>query len=807
MRDFTVGNLIKSYRTRLGLQQNEVADPDDPERLPFTLRTYQGWENGERIPSNERLHRIASFFHLTDAEADELYRAAAQVAPEIHNLPFQRNPFFTGRETYLKLLDRDFKKSSAVAITQPISISGLGGIGKTQLALEYAHICHPKVYRTVLWVNASNQAMLEASFLSLAHILKLPERDEHEAGRIVQAVKTWLEGHTSWLLVFDNADDLQLARTFLPTKPRGHILLTTRLQIVGNIAIPMPLEAMKPEEGQRFLLLRSGDLKPGTEIEALAPMLHEATAQLVKLLGGHPLALDQAGAYIEDKGVSFHTYIQLYHEQRRILLNKRGPLGNEHPETVVVTFEVSFQRACEVCPSAADVLALCAFLHPDAIPEEVFSHDEHLKLSPLEFEDAIGALRRYSLINRNVQDKLISVHRLVQAVLRDGMEQETVREWEERVILSVNKAFPHAEHSTWAQCERLLPQALLAAQYMETEQITGEEAVRLLNETASYLQDHARYFEAEPLVQFALHICEQTRNAEHPDIASALNYLAALYRAQGRYEEAEPLLQRALAIREKILGPEDLDTVQCVNNLGGLYNTQGRYEEAEPLLQRALAIREKILGPEHINTARSLTNLAMLYHNQENYQQEEPLLQRVLAIREKALEPMNPDIAQTLNSLAMLYMNQGRYEEAEPLYQRALKIREYAFGVKHTYTAQTLNNLGRLYRLMRMYERAESFIQRGLVIWLEVLGTDHSYIASSLNNLAMLYHDQRRYEEAEPLYQRALTIRERGLGPKHPYTADVLENYARLLHEIQRPEQAKLFEERAQSIRANASFP
>src|SRR5258706_8622871 len=258
MRDFSVGNLITSYRTRLGLKQDEVANPDDPKLLSISLRTYQGWENGERMPSNQWLYRIASFFHLTEAEADELYRTAAQVAPKIQNLPFPRNPFFTGRETYLQMLDQRIKENGGVALTQPISISGLGGIGKTQLALEYAHRCYPSVYRTILWVNAADKATLEAGYLSLADLLQLPEKNEREVDRIVRAVKTWLERHTNWLLILDSADDLQLIRSYLPTKPRGHMLLTTRSQIVGNIAARIEVEAMESEEGLLFLLKRSG---------------------------------------------------------------------------------------------------------------------------------------------------------------------------------------------------------------------------------------------------------------------------------------------------------------------------------------------------------------------------------------------------------------------------------------------------------------------------------------------------------------------------------------------------------------------
>ena len=316
MQEFSFENLLTSYRNRLGWTQRRVA-----EKLEVSLRTYQGWENGERLPPQKMLQRIAGLFELNDAEADTLYRAASEVAPEIHNLPFQCNPFFTGREAYLDLLDQHFKKNGSVAITQPISISGLGGIGKTQLALEYAHRCHPNVYRTVLWTKAADKATLEASYLSLASLLRLPEKDERKVDRVIQAVKTWLERHTNWLLILDNVDDLQLARSFLPIKPRGHILLTTQSQIVGNIAAQIEMEAMAPEEGLLFLLRRSGVLKTRIERDTIASNIRNDAQQLVEILEGHPLAIDQTGVYIEETRDSFSTYMQLYSDQRLILLN------------------------------------------------------------------------------------------------------------------------------------------------------------------------------------------------------------------------------------------------------------------------------------------------------------------------------------------------------------------------------------------------------------------------------------------------------------------------------------------------------
>lgn len=499
------GKLLKHYRDCLDWTQEQTAN-----ELNVAPRTYQDWEEGRRIPNSTNCEKIISVFKLTEEPANTLRRAANQMTPEIHNFPFPRNPLFTGRKIHLARLDQLLKKNGSAAFARPISISGLGGIGKTQLALDYAHHSYPKMYRSVLWVNAADKVTLEASYLSLAHLLKLPEKEEHEVDRVVQAVKNWLDRHTNWLLILDNADDLQLTRFFLPTRPRGHILLTTRSQILGNIAARVEIEEMEPEEGLLFLLLRSGVLRDETELDTITSDIHVAARELVELLGGHPLALDQAGAYIEETGDSFAKYIQNYHEQRRNLLDERGSLRDEHRETVVITFEVSFRQACELYPTAADVLRFCSFLHPDAIPEELLSQIDSLKLNTMELDKAIAALRRYSLIKRNSQEGMFSIHRLVQAVIEDGMGEESIEQWTERVIAAIATMIPEAEPVTWESCARLLPHALVYANYTASSQQASNDLVLLLYKAANYLFDRAQYKEAESLYQRALIISEQT---------------------------------------------------------------------------------------------------------------------------------------------------------------------------------------------------------------------------------------------------------------------------------------------------------
>jgi tetratricopeptide (TPR) repeat protein len=280
---------------------------------------------------------------------------------------------------------------------------------------------------------------------------------------------------------------------------------------------------------------------------------------------------------------------------------------------VATTWSLSFAQVEQNNPAAADLLRLCAFLAPDAIPEEIVTQGaEHLgpQLAPMGADSyllnqSIEALRTYSLLRREASSKIaptLSIHRLVQAVLKDQMNEQDRKLWAERAVRAVNTAFPYVEHQTWPQCDRLLPHALLCAELIAQEQMTLPEATRLLNQAGRYLNERARYTEAEPLYQRALAIREQQLGAQHPDTAQSLNNLAMLYQDQGKDEQAEPLYQHALSIREQQLEPRHPDTAQNLNNLALLFKDQGKYEQAKPLLKRALSIDEHALGLQHPTT-------------------------------------------------------------------------------------------------------------------------------------------------------------------------------------------------------------
>ena len=620
--------------------------------------------------------------------------------PPLWNVPYPRNMLFTGRGELLAQLAASLHTGHPTAISQPPkkdsqpqAISGLGGIGKTQVALEYAYKYRGE-YQAVLWAQADTKETLTSSYLELAILLDLPEKDTQESAQVILAMKKWLQQSTGYLLILDNADDLALAREFLPPSVSGHILLTTRAQSTGRFAQRVEVNVLPIEQGIEFLLRRAGILPPNAMLEQATEQDKHVAQEICEELGRLPLALDQAGAYIDETQSSLQEYLALYKMEHMALLKERGEEHSDHPEGVTTTWSLSFHRVEEKDPAAADLLRVCAFLAPDAIPETIIIQGgkqlgpqlRTFAKDPLALKNAIGVLGAYSLLRRDASAQTLSVHRLVQAVLKDQMKEKQQKQWAKRTVSALSDAFPDIQHQNWSQCELFLPHTFVCSELIEQYQLFSVETAYLLNQTGFYLTERARYQEAEPLLQRALAIREQQLGAKHPDTAMSLNNLAELYREQGEYREAEPLYERALAICEQQLGEEHPSTATSLNNLAGLYQDQGKYEQAEPLYERALAIREEQLGATHPSTATSLNNLAHLYHNQGKYEQAELLYERALAIREEQLGAMHPSTAQSLNNLASLYWSQGKYTEAEPLYERALAIREEQLGKEHPNT-------------------------------------------------------------------------------------------------------------------------
>lgn len=736
--------------------------------LPTDARPISSWRNQDRAMADVAagIRRVIEDMSLLAASAP---RAAL---PMIWNIPYPRNPFFLGRDAELAQMRSYLQDGQATALSQPQAISGLGGIGKTQLALEYAYRYHQD-YQAVLWARAENTETLISSYVAIASLIQLPEREAKEQEIIVQAVKTWLQTHRDWLLILDNADELAIVPNFLPASRGGHVLLTTRAAATGRLAHRLEVQTLFPEQGALLLLRRAGYIARDGGLSQASYRERELAAQISQEIGGLPLALDQAGAYLDETGMDLASYQQFYQQHRAMVLQERRDLVNDHPSPVATTWLLSFQRLEERNPAAAELLRLLAFLAPDAIAEEILTAGASMFgpiLAPVAADtfllnQAIEALRAYSLVRRDPKEKTLSIHRLVQFVLQERLEETERHTWAERALLAVNAAFPHAERETWPKCERLLPQALAATQGIKQYQTTIEKAGHLLAEAASYLQTRARHAEAEQLYHQALRIWEQQLGAEHPAVVYPLSGLAMLYRWQSKFEQAELLYQRALHIWEQQLGPEHPAVVYPLSRLAELYSMLGKYARAEPLYQRALRLWEQQLSPEHSSEAYPLDGLAGLYTEQGKYVQAGPLYQRALRLWGSwGLE--YPGVSYPLIGLARLYGAQDKDVQAESLYQRALHIWEQLLGPEHPAVAYPLDELARLYQKQGKYEQAEQYYQQALHIWEQQGREDLGAI--TIDGLAGLYHEQGKYAQAESLYQRALRIWEQLLGPEHP---------------------------------------
>jgi len=722
---------------------------------------------------------------------NKILAASANPCPGgLFHVPYPINPYFTGRKQVLADLGAALATGKPTALTQ--AIAGLGGVGKTQTAVEYAYR-HRNDYRAVLWARADSDSSLISDFLTLAALLNLPEKDARDPIEVREAVKRWLSRNEDYLLVLDNANEPDLLKPFLPLDPRGHILITTRAHNLDvlNIDAPIDLEVMSANEALKFLLKRA-------KRQDTDPAKRTAAEGLARELGYLPLALEQAAAYMVVQQEPFAVYLDAYRAERLKLLDEMGPVVGEYPETVRTTWKRSFDAVAAASPASSALLSLSAFFAPDAIPYDLILEGASelgepfapALTSPPGGDHALNKLltplARHSLVHRDPEARTYSVHRLVQAVLLDELTVHARRDFAERAIKVLNRTFPtDVEYPNWPQCERLLPHTLAAQVRIESEGLRVPEAAQLaqlLARAGYYLYHRIRYAEAKPLILRALNIRQVTLGPDHPDTAFSFNDLGVLSRVQGDLnKEAEPLLRRALAIREKTLVPDHPDTAISLNNLAILLRDQGHLKEAEPLFLRALEIREETLGPNHRYTAHTLNDLAILLQVKGHLEEAEPLFRRALEIREKTLGLNNPDTAYSLDKLAVLLDDQGRYEEAEPLHRRALAIREKTVGPDHPDTAPSLNNLALLLRAQGRPAEAEPLFRRALAIREAALGPDHPDTAQSLNNLALLLRAQGRPAEAEPLFRRALAIDEQALGPDHPHTVTCRENLATLL--------------------------
>lgn len=786
------GDLLKAHRKRAKITQRQLA-----EKVGVHYNTVWAWECGEHLPDTRGLVlELARHLRLNDQETRLFLEASLTALSPYWHMPYLRNPFFTGRADLLRQLHDALCHDQDAILTQPQALSGLGGIGKTQIAIEYAYRYYQH-YTAVFWIGAETEETIIASFSSIATLVHLPEKNKSDQDHVIAAVLAWLTCHRGWLMIFDNVEDPGLLKRFLPTARHGSLLFTSQRPTLDTLAWPLTVEQMSLEESTLFLRRRASLPQPD----------NEAIVAIGEALGGLPLALDQAAAYVEETRCGWRHFLQVFQAQPLYLLGERNAHA-EHPASVTKTFALAFANVQQKNRVAADLLLLCTFLAPDAIPEEILTASiadsvQSMAAAVLQFNAAMRDLLTYALIQRNADMRTVTIHRLVQAVLKQLMDEETRHIWAEQAIRAVYQTFSSIDFSAWSQCERLLPHVLVCAINAE-EKVANLQLADLLRKAADYLFERAQYRQAEVLYQRALAIRERVLGPEHSQVADALYGQGKLLYAQGQYERAGQIFQRALDIWEKGSDIAHSDVAEVLNGLANVSCELGQFERAETLYQRARSLWECALGPEHTEVAYALSGLAELYGGLERYELAESFHRQALHIREQAYGPDHPDVAYTLNRLADLLRERGSYEQAETLYQRALEAQEKALGPENVEVALSLSGLANLYREQGRYELAEPLYTRALHIREQEFGPDHPRLFPPLSGLANIARVQHNYELAETLYQRALSIWTHALGPENPRLLPLLNELAEFFAEQEQNEKAEQFYQHIHLIQKNS---
>ena len=799
------GDLLKTFRKRRKVSQRALAT-----KLGVHYNTIWNWERGDYLPDTRGMVlELANNLGLDAQERAQLLEASLMALSSHWLIPFQRNPFFMGRDDILHQLHYILNKEHMGVHHRSCTLNGLSGIGKTQLALEYAYR-YADNYTGVFWIEAETAGSLMSSLIAIADILNLPEKQEQKQDRIMAAVTHWLNNHGDWLLIFDNIEDIESVKTVLPSARRGYLLFTSRKQSLGLTLHTLTLEPMATEEGVRFLLHRARLLDRTAPLDHLSFTEHAVAKEIVSIMGGLPLALDQAGAYIESTRCSLSDYLTLLRSSHLRLLNERDTHANHL--SVMKSFELIFERLEQNSPSATALLTVCAYLSPEAIPETFFIEGasslgpifELLAADPFEFHAAIKALLAYSLVQRHTNTHTISLHRLVQTVLKGRLSESAQREWARRVRETICRLFPsdEATQADYLQVgERLLSHAMVCILFEEQWKEDEVQYISLMVHVASYLRKRARYAEAEALLQRAKRIGEQVLGSEHLSMAEISYELANLCSQQGQYEEAMPLFQQALRIREQTLKDQHPLVAEVCYGLAISHSEQGKYEEAESYYLRALRIWEQALEPEHPHITKVLCTLAIVYAKQGKESQAEPLFLRTLHIREQTLGLHHPLVAASLNDLGYFYFNQGKYEKAEQLSQRALNIWEQSFGPEHPRVAYVLHTLAEIYRAQHKNEEALLFYERALHILEQAQGPEHPQLIDFIVGLATLLSEQGQYDRSILLHRRVLALRQQLLGPHHLDVAESLHALAEVYQKMHQPKEAFALYQQALQIR------
>ena len=640
----------------------------------------------------------------------------------------------------------------------------------------------------MLWVHAGNMARLEQGFRDIADHVKISGRQDPKVN-VFRLVHDWLRDEKSgqWLLILDNVDNPDLLSeagdtgqrrqgpsmdggqgqpisAYLPQSQNGSILVTSRSQAVAlklveekDIVVVQP---MTPAQALSLVEKKLGSLGQGDD-----------TAELAAALDFMPLAIVQAAAYVSQKAprYSVQQYLEDFRKndrKRTILLNHEGGQLRrdwQAQNSIIVTWQISFEHIRQTRPSAADLLSLMSFFDRQGIPEALIRNragsdygdreqdhkrkdsggeeeeEDNVSVSVCSeddgLEDDVQMLRNYSFISVST-DRTFEMHALVQLATRKWLEaNEKLEQWKQCYIKNLSAEFPNGEHENWPYCQTLFPHAKSAVTQRPKEKGSLREWASLLYNAAWYAWGKGSITEAVDMSEMAMKVRKKTLGQEHVEALESMDMVSLAYSSQGRWKEAEELQVRVVDIRKRVLGKEHPRTLTSISNLATIYSDQGRWKEAEELQVQETEISKRVLGEEHPNTLISISNLALTYCNQGRWKEAEELQVQKIEIRKRVLGEEHPNTLVSISNLALTYWKQGRWKEAEELEVRVLEMRKKVLGEEHPDTLTSMNNLAWTLKDKGEDEKAIAVMEECVEKRKHVIGQDHPDTKSSEDTL------------------------------------------------------------------------
>ncbi|RDW59348.1 uncharacterized protein DSM5745_11043 [Aspergillus mulundensis] len=704
------------------------------------------------------------------------------VESKIYMIPFGRNTKFVGREVVFDQL-----KSLVLPIgtNSRVALFGLGGVGKSHVAIEFAHRISTEFQASVFWVSASSIDRFREGYNAIfdEHIASDSDSDT-KCDKAVR-VKEWLEKeHDEWVLIIDNADETSLFEPsqqgkqgenhstldLIPNSQRGTVLVTTRNRAAGvkftKGAANTMIEVTPMTAEESKLLVKNNMIDHVLEESEMD--------KLSELLGYLPLAIVQAAAFMQENTMSIGEYIELYNDSEEtsmdLLCEPFETLGRDTgvPNAVATTLIVSIDQIKERDPKAVEILQLIAFLDRNEVPKSLVQH--RIKRA-LDLTKALGTLKAFSLIVPTDGKGNFSFHRLVQLVLRKWLILESV--YEDKSIQAMellDEVYPDATFENWGICAAYLPHAQsVLALIPEVQGESRKKRIHMQEGIAYYLWSQGHYKEAENLDSLIVEEKKREFGPEHPETLKSMTGLAATYHDQARWAEAEELDSFVLEARRKTIGSRDRLTLTTMANLATTYVSQDRMEEAESLRVEVYETSKSEFGEDDEDTIIAMTSLGTLYIDIGKVEEAAVLIQRALTWRKKKQGPEHKDTLVCSNTLAKVYKAQGKLQEAEELASQTLTISEAVLGLQHPETWIRKTVLGDIYLERRKLDVAEKLFAQ-LIEDMEKGKAPRYDILERILRLADVYRAKGNEREVVKLEGKALAGSMEALGPDHPFT-------------------------------------